>query len=93
MLDPTQRFSTRVDNYVKYRPGYPKAILALLRRDCGLTPASVIADIGSGTGISSRAVPGERQPGLRRGAEPGDARGGGAAAGEVSALRERPRQC
>jgi len=54
MLDSTQRFSSRVENYVKYRPGYPKAILALLRRDCGLTPASVIADIGSGTGLTSR---------------------------------------
>jgi SAM-dependent methyltransferase len=54
MLDPTQRFSTRVENYVRYRPGYPKAILDLLRRECRLTPASVIADIGSGTGISAR---------------------------------------
>jgi len=54
MIDPTQRFSSRVENYVKYRPGYPKTILALLRRDCGLSPASVIADIGSGTGLSSK---------------------------------------
>jgi SAM-dependent methyltransferase len=54
MLDSTERFSSRVENYVKYRPGYPKAILALLRRDCGLTPGSVIADIGSGTGLSAK---------------------------------------
>jgi len=54
MVDSTQRFSSRVENYVRYRPGYPKAILALLRRDCGLSPASVIADIGSGTGFSSK---------------------------------------
>ena len=54
MIDPTQRFSSRVENYVKYRPGYPKTILALLRRDCGLSPASVIADIGSGTGLSAK---------------------------------------
>ncbi len=54
MLDSTQRFSSRVEDYVKYRPSYPKAILALLRRDCGLTPASAIADIGSGTGLSSK---------------------------------------
>jgi SAM-dependent methyltransferase len=51
MIDPTQRFSTRVDNYVKYRPGYPAGVLATLQEDCSLTPASVIADIGSGTGI------------------------------------------
>jgi SAM-dependent methyltransferase len=54
MLDPTQRFSNRVENYIKYRPGYPKAILDLLRRECRLNPASAIADIGSGTGILAR---------------------------------------
>lgn len=48
--DPTRRFSTRVDNYVRFRPGYPKEILALLKSECGLMNRSVIADIGSGTG-------------------------------------------
>jgi len=51
MLNSTQRFSSRVDDYVKYRPGYPVAILDLLRQECSLTSASTIADIGSGTGI------------------------------------------
>ena len=51
MLDPTQRFSSRVENYVKYRPSYPAAIIDLLAAECGLTPASIIADVGSGTGI------------------------------------------
>ena len=51
---PEERFSDRVENYVRYRPGYPPGILYLLRREAGLTPASVIADIGSGTGISTR---------------------------------------
>ena len=51
MLDPTQRFSSRVENYVKYRPAYPPAIIDLLATECGLTPDSIIADIGSGTGI------------------------------------------
>ncbi len=51
MSDVTQRFSNRVENYVKYRPGYPQEIVATLRDECGLTPASIIADIGSGTGI------------------------------------------
>src|SRR5512137_623267 len=54
MLKSTERFSTRVENYVKYRPGYPPAVLDLLKAECGLTPASVIADIGSGTGILTR---------------------------------------
>jgi SAM-dependent methyltransferase len=52
-MNPTERFSTRVENYVKYRPHYPSDILSLLEKDCGLTRASAIADIGSGTGISS----------------------------------------
>ena len=54
VTDPTRRFSSRVDNYVRYRPGYPSAILDLLRNECGLTPNSVIADVASGTGIFSR---------------------------------------
>lgn len=48
--DPTKRFSSRVENYVRFRPGYPKEILELLRNECGLTRDSVVADIGSGTG-------------------------------------------
>jgi SAM-dependent methyltransferase len=51
MPDPTQRFTTRVENYVKYRPSYPPGILDVLARRCGLTSSSQIADIGSGTGI------------------------------------------
>jgi SAM-dependent methyltransferase len=50
MLDPTKRFTGRSENYARYRPGYPAEIINLLRDRCGLTPASVIADIGSGTG-------------------------------------------
>ncbi|HXR47072.1 MAG TPA: class I SAM-dependent methyltransferase [Candidatus Limnocylindrales bacterium] len=51
MIDSAQRFSSRVENYIKYRPGYPAAILDLLKEKCGLTCRSVVADIGSGTGI------------------------------------------
>ena len=51
--DPTQRFSNRVENYVRYRPHYPVGVLALLRENIGLNPRTVIADIGSGTGISA----------------------------------------
>lgn len=53
MLDPTQRFSNRVENYFKYRPRYPPEILPLLEKECGLTRDSVIADVGSGTGFLS----------------------------------------
>ena len=51
MIDPTKRFSSRVENYVKYRPGYPIEVITTLREECQLTSTSVIADIGSGTGI------------------------------------------
>ena len=50
-MDPTQRFSDRVENYVKYRQHYPVAVIDVLRTDCRLTDASVVADVGSGTGI------------------------------------------
>jgi SAM-dependent methyltransferase len=54
--DPTRRFSSRVGNYVRYRPAYPPAVLDLLEKDCGLTTHSVIADIASGTGIFTRLL-------------------------------------
>ena len=50
---PTERFSMKVDNYVKYRPHYPPQVVELLAAACGLTPEWVIADIGSGTGFSA----------------------------------------
>jgi ubiquinone/menaquinone biosynthesis C-methylase UbiE len=54
--DPTQRFSSRVDNYVRYRPGYPAGVLALLEVQCRLTPDKVVADIASGTGLWTRLL-------------------------------------
>ena len=51
MLDPTKRFSNRVENYLKYRPHYPAAITPLLESECGLTPETLVADVGSGTGF------------------------------------------
>jgi len=54
MTDSIDRFSNRVSNYVKYRPNYPHEIIGYLEKTCGLTQASIIADIGCGTGISSR---------------------------------------
>jgi len=52
----TQRFSDRVDSYVRYRPGYPASILDLLRERCGFTRRSRVADIGFGTGIFTRML-------------------------------------
>jgi ubiquinone/menaquinone biosynthesis C-methylase UbiE len=70
-MRPTERFSSRVGNYARYRPGYPRAAIELLGARCGLAPGAVVADIGAGTGILS-------EPLLARGArvmavEPNDA--------------------
>jgi ubiquinone/menaquinone biosynthesis C-methylase UbiE len=54
--DPTQRFSSRVGNYVRYRPAYPPVVIDLLKKQCGLTPSSIVADIASGTGIFTRML-------------------------------------
>ena len=50
-LDPTRRFAGRVENYRRYRPGYPAGVMQLLRERCGLLPGAAVADLGSGTGI------------------------------------------
>src|SRR5277367_59772 len=50
------RFSDRVENYVRYRPGYPIEVLQVLKDECGLTPDHGIADIASGTGIWTRVL-------------------------------------
>ena len=49
--DPTRRFSSRAENYARFRPGYPAAVADFLAEECGLTAGSVIADLGSGTGL------------------------------------------
>jgi SAM-dependent methyltransferase len=52
----TSRFSGRVENYIRYRPGYPPEVLQTLKADCGLTNEHVVADIASGTGIWTRLL-------------------------------------
>jgi len=47
------RFSSRVENYIKYRPKYPQKIISFLEKNKILLKDSIIADIGSGTGILS----------------------------------------
>jgi SAM-dependent methyltransferase len=53
---PTQRFSDRVDDYVRHRPGYPREVFDYLRKEAGLGHGSVVADIGSGSGAFSRGL-------------------------------------
>jgi SAM-dependent methyltransferase len=54
--DSTQRFSDRVEHYVRSRPNYPDAFYEFLWTELGLTPDGAVADIGSGTGISARPL-------------------------------------
>lgn len=54
--DPTTRFTSRVEDYVRFRPGYPDEVFDLLKRECGLEPDKTVADVGSGTGISARGL-------------------------------------
>jgi SAM-dependent methyltransferase len=52
--DPTKRFSSRVEDYIRYRPSYPPAVIDWLAAERGLTGQSCVADIGSGTGMLCR---------------------------------------
>ena len=49
--NPTVRFSKRSEAYLKYRAGYSPILVDFLRKECGLTPQCVVADVGSGTGL------------------------------------------
>jgi len=49
--DTYSRFSRVVENYVRYRPRYPHQLVDLLKAECGFSPAHIVADIGSGTGL------------------------------------------
>jgi SAM-dependent methyltransferase len=55
-IAPTERFSSRVETYVRFRPSYPPGVIDVLRDECGLSGASVVADIASGTGLFTRLL-------------------------------------
>jgi len=52
----TGRFSDRVEDYVRYRPGYPSAVIDLFKAELGLGAGTCVADAGSGTGIFSELL-------------------------------------
>ncbi|MDK9700522.1 MAG: class I SAM-dependent methyltransferase [bacterium] len=70
-LPPTERFSSRVDNYLKYRPHYPSEMIPRLQIEINLTAQWVIADIGVGTGFSAELLLANRNKVI--GVEPNDA--------------------
>ena len=55
-MNPTDRFSHRVENYVRYRPDYPPQVVEFMRVEMGLNKNSIVADIGSGTGIFAKQL-------------------------------------
>jgi hypothetical protein len=50
--DSTERFTERAGDYAAARPGYPAAIATTLVAELKLAADAVVADIGSGTGLS-----------------------------------------
>lgn len=54
--NPTGRFTGLADRYQRYRPSYPASAIDLILTRCNLGPASLLADVGCGTGISSRLI-------------------------------------
>jgi SAM-dependent methyltransferase len=69
--DSKKRFTNTVDNYIKYRPHYPKSVLDVLTKHCNFTQNSIVADIGAGTGIFSKLLAENGNPVF--GVEPNDA--------------------
>ncbi len=53
---PTERFSSRVEHYTRFRPGYPKEVIEVLRDECGLRRESLVADVAFGTGLFTRLL-------------------------------------
>ena len=56
MTDPRKRFSDRVANYIRFRPGYPTELLSALLGESGISGETVVADVGSGSGIFTRLL-------------------------------------
>jgi ubiquinone/menaquinone biosynthesis C-methylase UbiE len=55
-MDNTTKFSNRVENYIKFRPSYPSELIDFLYTSIGMKSHSVVADIGSGTGIFTKLL-------------------------------------
>lgn len=69
--DPKMRFSDRVADYVRWRPDYPEDVVDIVAEVTGLTSPWDVADLGSGTGLSS--TPFLRHGNRVFGIEPNDA--------------------
>jgi SAM-dependent methyltransferase len=54
--DNTDKFTNKADNYVKYRPSYPKEFIDYLSNEAGVGKDSIVADMGAGTGILTKLL-------------------------------------
>ena len=55
-MNPQERFSDRAEDYAKYRPSYPSEAIDGILEGLGRAEGLIAADIGAGTGISSRLL-------------------------------------
>jgi SAM-dependent methyltransferase len=56
MTDSRERFSQAAGLYERHRPSYPDALLDWIRDETGVEPPAPVADVGCGTGISTRLL-------------------------------------
>ena len=55
-MNPQSRFTSRAEDYAKYRPSYSDAVIDRIVTELDDASEVVAADIGAGTGISSRLL-------------------------------------
>jgi SAM-dependent methyltransferase len=55
-MNPLCRFTDRATDYRRYRPGYPAAAIDAIVEGLGEASTLIAADVGAGTGISSRLL-------------------------------------
>jgi 16S rRNA A1518/A1519 N6-dimethyltransferase RsmA/KsgA/DIM1 with predicted DNA glycosylase/AP lyase activity len=55
-MDSKKRFSKRAGPYSRYRPSYAGSLLRYLEQELRFSQTSVVADVGSGTGMLSEVL-------------------------------------
>lgn len=55
-LQPLTRFTSRADDYARFRPDYPEEAISEILKGLGTPGGLTVVDVGAGTGISSRRL-------------------------------------